>query len=247
MEVYLICATYNRHTLLERSVKMFIDQDYVGPHTLLIYNNSPHKEELNVIELPENKKIILINNHIDKSTGKQYENLGGIYNDILEYIPNNVLVSFWDNDDGFYPFHVTEGVKGWLKGKKKAYKPANSYFYTNNTVSSVNNTLEPSIFCIVEHIKKHKFRLSTSDQHLQWVEPLIKENELFVDPEGVSSLIYDWNSPVPTYKTSGNPYKEENFSNCRKFSEDVGDQLITPWTDEQIKQYFTNIENVKKS
>lgn len=227
MNVFCITATCGRHKSLERCVQLFLDQDYSESHTLLIFNNSEVKQQLdkNICS----KNIILVNNYIDYKTNKKYTNLGAIYRDALSMIPDNCnLVNFFDDDDLFYPNHITEGVKGFIRGNKEAYKPLYSLYRHSKGVDKVNNVLEPSIFVSFNWVKKYGVRESTSDQHLQWLLPLIEQEKIFSDPEGVSTMIYNWGDDYSAFKTSGDMNNPNNFENYRKNSQDHGDKIITP-------------------
>src|SRR6187551_1746657 len=98
--VLCVTATCGRHTLMERSLRLYLEQDYAGKSTLLIYNNSPIGQDLAVdkLQLNENQEVILINNNIDSLTNSPYSNLGAIYNDIIKYISLDKyrLVCHWD-------------------------------------------------------------------------------------------------------------------------------------------------------
>jgi hypothetical protein len=231
MVVYSLTATCGRHKSLERCVGMFLDQDYWDDHTLLIYNNSEVLQDLGEIKLLPNKHILLINNCIDLSlgTGGKYTNLGAIYRDMLKYVPENCdLVNFMDDDDLFYPNHISEGVKGFIRGSKEAYKPLYSLYRTKGKLEKVNNTLEPSIFVSFKWLKKYGFSETTSDQHLQWVLPLVHQNQIFADPEGKQTMIYNWGDDYYAFKTSGDMKNPNNFENYRKNSQDHGDRIISP-------------------
>lgn len=241
--VTAICATAGRHTCLERSVRMFLEQDYEGPHKLLIFNNAKDKPLiLDLPELPPNKKIELVN-----SCDKNYTNLGEIYTDTLSYI-NSDLVTFWDDDDIFLKNHISEGVIGYQKAIVfpnsiyRAYKPQKSYYRSAEGVQLVENTLEPSIFLETEVLKAVGFQQTTSDQHIKWVSYLQATNSLFVDPEGVPTLVYNWgDSDIPTWKTSGDPANPNNFNNYRNFSIDHGDGIISPIPKEKIDELYNQI------
>jgi hypothetical protein len=227
MKVVAICATAGRHTCLERAVAMFLMQDYTNKH-LLIYQNSD--QYLTLDEELNGKPITLINNHLDKKTGLPYQTLGAIYRDALTYIPDDTdVIIFQDDDDLFLDNHISEGVKGLIKGGKEAYKPKYSFFRHSKGISKMENTLEPSIFTHAHVIKEHGFDDTTSTQHLTWVNHLVYNNQIFVDPDGVPTLIYNWGDhDIPTFKTSGNQGHPENFNNYRNFSKDHGDLVITP-------------------
>lgn len=238
-----VTATCGRHTLLERSLKFFLDQDYEGEHNLLIYNNSEKSLELDVFDTPPNKRIILVNNSIDSVTGKRYDNLGAIYRDAMAYVPNVDLITFSDDDDGFLPNHISEGVKGYLKAKSlnltfKAYKPNTSYYKHAGGVIITGNRLEPSMFVDAYHVKSRGFLLETTAQHMGWLGELEGEGTIFIDTEGTPTLIYDWGSPFPTWKTSGDPTNPQNFDNYRSMSADHGDGIITPWESKDVADYY---------
>jgi hypothetical protein len=249
MHVLAICATCGRHTLLERSLRLFIEQDYTGQHTLLIYNNSSVPAILASLELPDNKHVILINQHIDSLTGKPYTSLGAIYNDILKYIgPQYDIITHWDDDDLFLPNHIEKGALGllWTNNGIQAYKPKYSYYRSAEGVSLTENTLEPSIFVYTKNIKQFGYSLTTTEQHLQWVNPLKDENKLFVDAAGVPTLVYNWgDTDIRTFKTSGDYRNPSNFNNYRLNSLDFGDSIVTPWDREDVLPYFNQVENAK--
>lgn len=253
-----ICATSGRHQLLERLVACFIAQDYEGEHTLLIFNNSDVSLELGDMGIiPGNKHIELVNNHKDSRTKEDYDNLGAIYMDALLEISSDVeVITHGDDDDLYLPDHFTEGAKGYLKakeivnyidnepvGNKCAYKPQFSWFRHALGIEKMSNNLEPSIFIEASYLKSKGYKLTTTDQHYGWYEPLLTENKLFVDKEGVPTLIYNWGDVnIPTFKTSGNAGDPNNFMNYRIFSQDHGDRVITPLSRVELDTYYAGIE-----
>lgn len=234
MKVCVLTATKNRHTALERSVGFFLGQTYKNC-IQLVYNNS-----CEILKLEENVKgVLLINNCKDLETGKPYTNLGDIYRDALTYVPEDVdVISFWDDDDIFFKDHIEEGVKGLIKGGKTAYKPKKSYYRGHTQLVLVENTLEPSIFTKVSHIRKYGFSKETTAQHLQWVNPLVHNNEIFVDEGGKPTLCYNWGDNFPTFKTSGDPKNPNNFRNYEVNSKDTGDGIITPLPETELIKYY---------
>jgi hypothetical protein len=242
MHVLAICATHGRHDLLERSLRFFLEQDYMGEHTMLIYNNSPISQTLGPLQLPDNKHIRLINQAVDSVTGLGYSSLGAIYNDIIHTHVGEAydITTHWDDDDIFLQQHLSQGVQGLIRGNKTAYKPLFSFYRSAEGIRPTNNVLEPSIFVKTSWLREYGYSLETTEQHLQWVRPLHKQGELYVDPSGPSTLVYNWgDTDKITYKTSGDFRNPENFTNCRKYSADHGDQIITPWTLDQVQRYYT--------
>lgn len=236
MEVLCITATKNRHTHLEKLVQCFLNQDYEGKHTLLIYNNSDTPQSLWKELEKGNKQVILINNHINLKTYKPYTNLGSIYNDILFYVRqaihdgriNPLIVNHMDDDDFFLPNHITEGVKGYKKGGLLAYKPSHSYYKSAEGTSLAANVLEPSIFVNYAYLATAGYWDRNVDLHHRWLQPLIEGSQISVQEDGQPTFIYDWSGEINTWKTSGDPHNPNNFSNYEKHSQDIGDGIITP-------------------
>lgn len=232
MKVCLVTATKDRHKQLERVVRFSLDQTYDN-WVHLIYNNSTTIQRLNH-NLPD--KFILVNKSLCTRTGKPYGNLGDIYTDILEFIPKDVdVINFMDDDDIFLTNHVEEGVKGLIRGGLVAYKPKRSWYKHGKRADLAENVLEPSIFVKADHIRTYGFSMETTAQHLQWLDPLVRENQIFVDPDGPATYICDWSQEIPTFKTSGDPNNPDNFTNYSNWSKDKGDGIITPcnesWAD----------------
>lgn len=247
MKVCAIMATCGRHYLAERSLRFFLDQNYKEEHTLLIFNNSDVSLKLNTnLDDLDTKAVILINNHMSYVTKEPYKNLGEIYNDALISVPSGTdVIIHWDDDDIFLPNHISEGIRGLsdahynINRSIQAYKPAKSYYRHPGGVELMSNTLEPSIFVFADHIRKYKYGNTTTDQHLQWVNPLVYEQKIFVDDLGVPTLIYNWgDTDIPTFKTSGNAGHPQNFQNYRNFSKDHGDKILTPWSAEGVLKYY---------
>lgn len=237
--VIAICATKNRHTHLEKLVRCFLDQDYEGPHTLLIYNNAFETQELAKINLPENKKIILINNCMDLKTGLAYTNLGSVYRDALEFLTERYdVATHMDDDDVYLPNHISEGVNGI--GYNFAYKPYESYYLDSTGLTRQANVLEPSIFVDFKYLKSQGYFETNVNLHHKWLQPLLERNLIQVHKDGLPTFIYDWSGMIPTWKTSGDPNNPENFNNYTKNSKDWGDRIITP-VDKSITKYYLNL------
>lgn len=242
MKVCAITATCGRHTCVERCLSFFLNQDYVDRH-LLIYQNSEVHQTLD--KKIDKSVVTLVNQHIDSITGKRYETLGAIYNDALKYVPEDTdVIIFMDDDDIFLPNHISNGVEGlkraMLRSDRpyKAYKPSKAYFRHSAGITEVEgNTMEPSIFVLASHIREYGFSLKTTEQHLQWVHPLVGDGTIFVDPEATSTLIYNWgDNSIPTFKTSGDFHNPHNFENYRNFSQDHGDLILSP---QDVSYYYT--------
>lgn len=245
MKVCFLTCTSGRHTLLERVVRCFIEQDYENK-VMLIFNNSEVEQQLD--ESLQDKNIILVNQHIDSQTGQPYANLGAIYNDALRHVPDDVdIVNCADDDDCYLPNHLSEGVKGFTMVAAKgqlAYKPKFSYYRHPNGIQKMCNVFEPSIFVCVKHIKKHGCHNNTENQHHKWLDAV--GSNMTMDENGKSTLIYDWRNPVPCFKTSGNPSSPTNFSNYRNFSKDHGDGIISPCDKKIVDSIYAEVVECDK-
>lgn len=237
LKVAIITPTKNRHHCIERLVRFVMDQTYEN-YIHIIFNNSLREQRLNS---NLSNKFLLINNPFSLQTKAPYLTLGDIYNDINQFIPEDVdLVTFMDDDDVFFPDHLEEGVKGYLKGGKKAYKPKRSYYKHGKKVDLVENVLEPSIFVEASHVKEYGFGVETSAQHHKWLQPLIDKGEIFVDPEGKPTYICDWSQEIKTFKTSGDPNNPNNFKNYDSWSSQnnaMDDGIITPVSKSWAEHY----------
>lgn len=263
MKVIAIMCTCGRHTLAERSLRFFLDQEHANDqdhfdiHHLIIYNNSPVALTIPsdlMMEVKGYKWVELINQHLDSTTGEPYSNLGAIYNDVLAHISQkddfgddeNYVLVHWDDDDIFLPSHIAEGMKGYrraLREGKVAYKPEKSYYRYPGGIQLMGNNLEPSVFVSGAHIQKHGYSLTTSDQHMPWFNSLLSENLMLIDPHGPPTLIYNWgDTDIPTFKTSGNAGHPNNFDNYRNFSKDHGDGVLTPWKSEDVQKYYNLVK-----
>jgi len=242
MHVFCLMATCGRHRCAERALTCFLEQDYEGPHTLLIHNNSPISQELSLPELPSHKHVILLNKSTNTHNSR-YNSLGDIYNDSIKNIPSEAdLIIHWDDDDIYLPNHISAGVAGYNAMDKNyiAYKPAHSFFRHADGIGLAQNTLEPSIFVKASHILEHGYSDTTSDQHMQWLEPL--NGKIYVNSSGIPTLIYNWgDKDIPTFKTSGNPGNPNNFDNYRNFSQEHGDRILSRIPKEEIDKYFQQI------
>ncbi len=239
--IVALTPTKGRHLLLRRNVRCFIEQDYKGPHTQIIFNNSEVPQELDLQEdLASNKNIILVNQHLNSITGLPYNSLGEIYNDILKYLPFDAdIINHFEDDDIFLKNHLSEGVKGMQEAweqNKEAYKPKRSYFLNGGSLTLESNVLEPSIFFSAKIVREVGYRDSTTTQFHDIINYLGYNDKLLVK-EAPSTFIYTWGERIPTYKTSGSDH-ETNFQDYAKFSNDHGDGKIIPMPLSIVEKFY---------
>lgn len=247
--MYHICsitATNGRYKCLQRALRFFMNQNYRGSCTMLIFNNSdkPLKLDSEVEEeLDFTKEIIIVNQHISTETGKPYKNLGEIYRDAFKHIPSYCdVITHSDDDDTFLQDHLSEGAKGLdyaIAQGMVAYKPKYSYLRGLSwETAKTENTMEPSIFVLKDHVEKYGYSSCSTEQHLSWYEPLVDNKQILIDPNGIPTLIYDWSGQLGVFKTSGDYHNPKNFDNYKAHSTDYGTGILTPATDEEVAKYY---------
>lgn len=237
MKVTSLMATCGRHFYCERSVGMFLSQNYKQKHLIIIQNS-----EKDQILDRQYSDITLINK-------SGFSNLGSIYNYALNFIPEDTdAVCLFDDDDIYMPEHIQEGVNGLLRGEKKAYKPKFSFLQMKDQISKTNNVLEPSWFIKYEVVKEQKFREETGKHHFNWIDWCVKNKQIYVDPDGPSTFVYTWgNQERPVYKTSGYSKRPNAFELYRKNSQDHGDGVITPMSKDEINLIYNKFYNCSKN
>lgn len=218
-KVTAIMATYGRHYCSERSIRMFLEQDYQNKH-LLVLQNSPVFQRL----AKEYNNITLVN-----KTG--FDCMGDIFEEALNHIPSDTeFVCIWDDDDIYFRNHLSNGVRGITKCGKMGYKPKRSLFKKGDVVSAVSNTFEGSWILKLELLKKTGFnKLTFSNPHKLWVNYCIENNQGFFDPDSPFTYCYSWNNPeAPVYHVSGREKNPDNRELHHRSSTDHGDGIITP-------------------
>lgn len=247
-----LCLSFNRHKCLKRVIRCFLDQDYVGDQTLLIYNTGEPIKERD-IPLPENKHMIIINSQKDFSTGEVYNCVGSKYNDVMELLDNMDglltspidIITHFDDDDVFLPWFNRLGVEGFAQAKVdgyEAYKTYWSYFRDQAGMHIESNNFEPSIFLNYHWLRKHSYLPTNVTFHDGWYKPLLEEGKLFVDRKQKPLFIYDWHPELKVYKMSGGADTEENYQGSVEFSQDFCEGTLTP--NESNEKWYKMIEDI---
>lgn len=249
MNICLITCFFGRHYCVERILKCFLNQDYEGEITLLLYNNCKISQQLDNIKLPKNRHITLINNHLDLQTVEEYTNVGDIFRDALTFVPKECnVINHFDSDDIFLPNHVSEGVKGIkeaYKNNQLAYKPYFSYYlYGENQVEKSHNTFEPSIFVDKQYLNQEGFNSVNCSYHQKWIDKLVENKQLYNPLEGCPTLLYCWQQGHNTHKISGLGDSNDNFRLHREFESESGDRLLSPANQEEVQKYYNLVKTL---
>lgn len=218
-----LTLTYGRATLLSRALYAYLQQDYEGKSTMLIFNTGkPY--QLNLGELPPNKEVILIN------SDKEYNSVGEKYIEAIKYIPEDCTdIVCLDEDDFYVSDGLKRGYEGLQKSGKSAYKSAKSYFHFQGKITEEGNNLEGSIFMKIGHLRKYGFHTEYSVKyHDAWLHPLLQNKDIEIDENCKPYFVYDWHTMVPTYKMSGLGETGANFQNSQLISNDFGNGILIP-------------------
>lgn len=255
-----LCCTHGRYSCLKRALRCFLDQDYQGEHFMFICNSGNslkfentflmYKDEISSLYkmtfLPINKHVVIwnIQQNMYNSVGEKYTIA---LKKALEVFTNVDIIFSEDDDDIYLPNHITEGVKGMQKALlqgKYAYKPKYSYYRSDKGIIRNENTYEPSIFVETGYLKQEGYAPVSIKYHQQWLDPLVARNAILVDPNGVSTFIYNWGDPWRTYKMSGTGDDSVvNMYAHRRNSKDMGNGVLIP--NEDNSSYYQEVELVK--
>lgn len=247
MKVTAITCFYNRFSCVQRIIRFFIEQDIKTEAVLLLYNNGKTEYKLENFDLPDNKKIILVNNYKDLDTGEEYSDTGAIFRDALKFVPKSNIITFFDSDDIFLENHLSQGIRGYkeaVKLNKIAYKPFESYFWGGNKIVKAHNNMEPSIFVNTEYVVEKGFYPLPSSYHQKWLIPL-QENNLILEKKEEPTFIYNWSTNHNTFKISGLGDISSNFKQHRESEKDLGNEILGPISKKEYERIIHSISSHK--
>lgn len=249
MILWLTC-THGRYRCLQRNLRCYLDQVTNESSVMFICNSGAPLKLPNDMILPAGKEI-----YIDNCSLMNFQSVGEKYQHAItlamQLYPDIQIVTSADDDDIFLPAHLSEGRFGVNKAHlqdKRAYKPQRSWFRYRDQdgllhIDLQENTLEPSIFVDADWVIEQGYAPLSIKYHQQWLDPLIQQDKILVDKDGLSTLIYNWgdNSPGPDswniYKMSGSGVdNHNNFLAHSRSSKDMGYGILYP-TDDNIEYY----------
>lgn len=236
-------TTYGRATCVERSIGMFLNQDFKGEKELIVFNTDVQYP----LELEQKyDNIIIINNDKDYYTKESYDNVGAIRRDALCHAEGDYYIC-WDDDDIFLPWNITQCVEGVIRTGKKAWKPKKSFFNSGGNISLVQNTLEASVMADLNFVRDYGFYLETGKEHLLWYTELRNQKELNENDDlSIPGYCFNWNDPeIAPHKQSGNIGHPDNFRDHKKSSVDHATKKLIPLInlDEVYKPYLKYIND----
>jgi len=218
-KVSFVCTTYRRFTCVERIVAQYHAQTYENKELVIFNTDTNYPYSLGFGD----DSIIIINNDKDYITGNPYSNRGQICRDAVTHATGDYFM-LADDDDIYLPWHMQQAVDGIEFNGKDAWKPAASFFASQERVEMCQNTLEASVIVKMERIREIGFRSDlTGYEGLSWYTKLRDEGNLDENNrQYVPSYCFNWSDPheVAGHKQSGDINNPDNFENHKLASMD---------------------------
>jgi len=219
-KVTCLCATKGRYELLRSSIAYFLLQDYPNKE-LVIFNNHATPMKLSPF-LEKQGNIRLIN-------GGEFDSIAEVYNTALTHVDENTkFVSIWDDDDIYFPWHISTGVKYLVSGEKFAWQPKEQLGIDENheqypKVHALRNNCEGSMMVQYDVLKEAGFGPGeNADEHNQqhphpkWTHHVNQNGGFVFSNDSENSYVYFWgdkNRGKPWYVHLTNGRFEGNTQN----------------------------------
>jgi len=240
-KISCVMTTYRRFTCVERSISMFLAQDYANTE-LIIYNTDvEHPLSLDDTFADVKNKIKVINNNIDFQTKAPYTNVGAIRRDAFTFVDGDGYIT-WDDDDIFFPWNIRQCVDGITRSGKSAWKPTYSFMkHLGYPPQLAYNNMEASILTKVEKIREFGFNTEkTGAEHLGWLDKLVRYNDILVDNDAIPGYCFYWSDEPSIGGHKQSNYAEfqrpDNFERHKLYTTDIATR---PLMRRHINYYIT--------
>lgn len=249
-KISCVMTTYRRFTCVERSISMFLNQDYTGETELIILNTDDKYPLVLGSELINDHRIKIINNNIDYATGNKYDNIGSIRRDALSHATGTHYIC-WDDDDIFLPWNIRQCVDGLNKYPDMwAWKPEYSMFWRSDGLLEIaGNAMEASIISSIEKIKEIGFRPHKGGgEHLSWLEQLQKNRKIFFDKDSIPGYCFNWSDQgiIRGHKQSGTIDHPDNFNLHKEHTKDYATRALVPFDSNTLSEIYSKFGNFLK-
>ena len=199
-KVTCLCATKGRYELLRSAVSYFLLQDYPNKE-LLIFNNHPEPIKLSSF-VEEQHNIHIIN-------AGEFSSIADVYNTALTYVdtwggPPTEFVAIWDDDDIYFPWHLSTGLKHLVKGTHHAWQPREQLYIDASyehypKINAIRNHCEGSMVVKYSTLSSVGFGpASNADEHGQqhphprWCERINELGGFTYSEKDENSYAYFW-------------------------------------------------------
>jgi hypothetical protein len=180
-KVSCICPTRGRFETLRQAIAFFLLQDYPNKE-LIIFNNHP-------VPITPHPKLAKHNVKVVNAGDYSGRSMEIVYAHTLHHVSLDAeYISVWDDDDMYFPWHLSDNIKKLQESGKKAIRAKYGYWYDINhsmgdKVTIVSNTLEASMIAKKDAIffeednNKDASNPSYTHPHIHWESKLSKEDE----------------------------------------------------------------------
>ena len=177
-KISCICPTRDRFETLRESISFFLLQDYPNKE-LIIFNNHPD---------PINPHPKLIKHGIKVVNAGDYSGISmeTVYAHTLKHISDDSeYIAVWDDDDMYFPWHLSSNLDKLLKSGKQAIRSTYGYWQDVNhsmkdDFTIVSNTLEASMIakrsCIFFNEHNNRHAPEYTHPHTSWVSKTTRED-----------------------------------------------------------------------
>lgn len=249
MKISCIMNTYRRFTCVNRSIRLFLNQDCDVEKELIIYNTDT-QYPMTLSEDLLDKNIRVVNNNTNLQTGEDYKNIGDIRRDSLTHAEGTHYIC-WDDDDIFLPWHIRQCVDGFIKNPEIwSWKPLISmYWRPNGQIELAYNNMEASILVDLEKLKSVGFLPHQGGgEHLYWMDIFQKQNKFHMERNIAPSYCFNWSDKgeVAGHKQSGSIDRPDNFQYHKENTKDFAKRPLDGMCDTQ-EIYKKHIELIKNN
>lgn len=222
-----VLCTYNRVTLLGRSIRCWLMQEYENKE-LCIFNNSPIDITLNI----EHPNIHIINQSKSIFGNDNYSCQGEMYNNALIQFNDKIvysdIVTMWQDDD----IYLCNFLDACNTFNGLIYKSYHAYYFEKDkeVLNIVNNNLEGS------WLISSDFLLTTGFSNTPHAESKLlaraKDNNLYIEDVNLPlSYVYEWYNDV--YHMSQDLYGKDSIVTYRNNNTDSA-SVVKVWSEEEV-------------
>jgi glycosyltransferase involved in cell wall biosynthesis len=224
-KITCLCPTRGRFETLRESISFFLMQDYPNKE-LCIFNNHP-------TDITPHSKLAAHNIKVINAGDYRSNTITEIYRDALASISEDTeYVAIWDDDDAYFPWHLSANMEQLLKSNKDAIRAHAGFWQHNPEVTLISNNLEASMVVRKDLIFFEPLldRKENFHPHLPWVDNVQKDNKF--EYYGEVSAVFRWVYGRPTHHLqSVGPHKN---------NDDGSGQVLKPLAVEHI--YYNAVE-----
>jgi hypothetical protein len=249
-KISCVMTTYRRFTCVERSISMFLDQDYEGQMEMIVFNTD-EEYPLTIGESLKYKNINVINNNIDYKTKQKYDNVGSIRRDAVEHATGTHYIC-WDDDDIFLPWNIKQCMNGLRKYPDMwAWKPEYSSFWRSDGILEIaGNVMEASIISKLDKIKEHGFKdHKGGGEHWQWLQKFMDDKKIKVDSDSIPGYCFNWSDQgiIRGHKQSGTMAHPNNFNIHKENTKDFATRNLETYDRVKLNEIYQKFVELLRS